>query len=219
MSISGAAVQSTETGPCENTLDDQRLTESVSACYPALLAYLVRRTGDRMLAEDLAQEAVVILLERLEREPLDDPSALAGYLRRTAINLHICGIRERARRKTDCRDRLPEVLCHESPFSDRVAQERQRELVARISQLPTGRDRELLRLYLLEQRGKPAICAALGVAEGHFKRVLSRAKQRLLATPRPGSCVAAWSCPPAGSQAPTDSCRSAPLPPRRRAAA
>ncbi len=218
MSVSGAAVRSKEIGHCENT-EEIGLTQSVSACYPKLLNYLLRRTGDRMLAEDLAQEAVVVLLERLEREPLADPSALAGYLRRTALYLHICGIRERARRKTDCRDRLPEVLCHDSPFGDRVAQERRRELIWRIAQLPIGRDRELLRRYLLEQQGKPAICAALGLPEDHFKRVLSRAKQRLLAIPRPPAAVPAWSCPPAGSRAPTDSCHSTLRPPRTQAAA
>lgn len=209
MFISGASAGSKET-PDREKSGNKSARELVSTCYPSLLAFTKRRTGDAMLAEDLAQEAVLVLLERLAREPLDDPSAVGGYLRQTATYLHIGRIREGERRATDCRAAVPERAAGDGPYASRLAQERRRELLLRIEALPTPRDRALLRLYLLEQRGKVRICQELGVSEAHFKRVLSRAKQRLLAAGDRSCAPAAPACLPEGSQVPTDSCRSAP---------
>lgn len=209
MFISGATAVSEE-APNRDNSRNKSATELVSACYPTLLAFMKRRTGDAMLAEDLAQEAVLVLLERLAREPLDDPGAVGGYLRQTALYLHIGRIREGERRATDCRATLPERAAGDGPFASRLAQERRRELLRRIEALPTPRDRALLRLYLLEQRGKVRICQELGVSEAHFKRVLSRAKRRLLAVADPSSAPVGEPCLRGGSRVPTDSCRSTP---------
>jgi RNA polymerase sigma factor (sigma-70 family) len=75
-----------------------------------LFRSLVLITGERQEADDVAQEAMVRILERWDRvERMDDPRA---YLYRTALNLnrnrHRWTVRRR-NRSTDSRDVLPDA--------------------------------------------------------------------------------------------------------------
>ena len=65
-----------------------------SAEYARLCQALLLLIGDRFEAEDVAQEAMTRVLERWDRvHAMDSP---AGYLFRTALNLHRNGVRRLA---------------------------------------------------------------------------------------------------------------------------
>src|SRR5438094_480283 len=67
--------------------------------YPQLVGLGVVLTGERELAEDLAQESFAQLLKAWER--LRDPAAAPAYLRSTMVNLARSGLRRRmVRRRT-----------------------------------------------------------------------------------------------------------------------
>ena len=101
--------------------DAGRLAELYLRHAPAglRLAYLL--TGDRLVAEDLTQEAFARLIGRLRH--LRDPDAFDAYLRRTIVNLGISLFRRRAveraylEREGPCATRGmvdPDVATHEA---------------------------------------------------------------------------------------------------------
>jgi RNA polymerase sigma-70 factor (ECF subfamily) len=141
--------------------------------YPALVRFLYRRLGDRDLAEDVAQEAFVRLLDQ---EP-DRPEA---WLFTVADNLardHTRGRLRRARRLT--------VLAGEAPTSTAPEVERRlaseeichdvRTALAGLSE----RDRTLL---LMHQEGVAyrELAEVVGVSPSSIAPLLARARTRFL---------------------------------------
>jgi RNA polymerase sigma-70 factor (ECF subfamily) len=149
--------------------------------YRRGLVLLLRRwTGDLALAEDVAQDTLLIAIERLREEGLEDPTKLLAFLRRTAQNLVVAGGRKAARRRTDAAgDELPDTPdLGPDHFERMVSEEHAARVRAVIARLPVPRDRELLTRYYLADQDKDELCAALGLEELHFNRVLHRARQR-----------------------------------------
>jgi RNA polymerase sigma-70 factor (ECF subfamily) len=145
------------------------------------LLYLLRRLGaPPELADDLHQETFRIVLERLRRRPLDDPSGLAAFLRGTAYNLVAAERRKNARRRTDLDPEGLEAAVHPGPGQlAAVLHDEEATIVRRlIGELPTGRDRQLLLRFYVGEEEKAAICADLGLDSLHFNRVLHRARNR-----------------------------------------
>jgi len=144
-----------------------------------LLVMLRQRTGDPDLADDLHQEAFRIVLERIRKAGLQDPSRLGGFLYRTARNLVIADYRKKNRRKDES---LDEVNVPTDPAAGQLRQvllDEEAALVRQvIEELKPERDRELLyRFYLLEEE-KDSICTELDLTSLHFNRVLHRAHKR-----------------------------------------
>ena len=64
------------------------------------------RTGDRMLAEDIAQETALIVLERFAGDGLEDPAKLGAFFHQTARYLHIGAVRQGQRTLATTPDRF-----------------------------------------------------------------------------------------------------------------
>jgi len=160
---------------------DASAEEALVLRYSRGILYLLRRLGAPPdLAEDLHQETFRIALERLRRRALDEPAALAGFLRGTARNLIIAERRKTARRRTDMDDEELAQAVHPAPsqLSDVLRDEEAESVRRLIDELATDRDRQvLLRFYVAEEE-KERICADLGLDSIHFNRVLFRARQR-----------------------------------------
>ena len=74
--------------------------------------------------------------------------------------------------KADFADPSPNLL-------DRLLSHEKAGLVRQVlTELPTARDREILSRFYLAEQDRTTICAELGLAADHFKRVLFRARQR-----------------------------------------
>ncbi|MFL6236956.1 MAG: RNA polymerase sigma factor [Thermoanaerobaculia bacterium] len=160
---------------------DATAEEALVLRYSRGILYLLRRMGAPPdLAEDLHQETFRIALERLRKRELDEPAALAGFLRGTARNLVIAERRKTARRRTGTDDEELAQAVHPAPSQlSTVLRDEEAESVRRlIGELATDRDRQvLLRFYVAEEE-KGSICADLGLDGLHFNRVLFRARQR-----------------------------------------
>lgn len=155
--------------------------EFVARYRRGLLLLLRHWTPDHALAEDLAQEALLITLQRLRERGLGEPELLQAFLRRTAHNLLVAGQRRDARRQTSLYgDQEPEVVDQaggpESDWSEQQLAALVREVV---EELPVARDRELLRRHYLEDEDREALCAEYGLEPLHLNRVLHRARCRL----------------------------------------
>jgi RNA polymerase sigma-70 factor (ECF subfamily) len=150
--------------------------------YARGLAYVLRRrTSDRELAEDLAQETFRIAIERLRGGgKIDKPEALAAFLYGTGRNLVIAHQRKELRRHTLPDSEAVERVADEArgPYDD-VAEEQDAALVRRLlDEMTVARDREILRRVYVQDQDKDEICRELGLDSLHFNRVLHRARQR-----------------------------------------
>lgn len=150
--------------------------------YGERLGFLLRRwTRDDDAAKELFQETFHRALEKLRAGELREPERLSSYLVGLAKNLATYHYRKDDRRSAYHGDSDQDAEFSD-PSSGLLARLLDREkaiLVRRVlAELPTARDREILsRFYLVEEDSK-TICAELGLAAEHFKRVLFRARQR-----------------------------------------
>jgi len=137
------------------------------------LAYLL--TGDRVLAEDLVQDAFVKLAGRFR--DLRDPDAFAAYLRRTVVNLTNSHWRrtrlERAHAEREGR-RL-----RDAPVAAAGTEERD-ELWTVLRRLPR-RQRAAIVLRYYEDLSEARIAEVLGVRPGTVKSLVSRGMDALRA--------------------------------------
>ncbi len=149
-----------------------------------VLFVLRHELQDRTLAEDLCNEAFRVLLERLRKQPLDDPSKLVPYLAQTARFLARSSHRVARRRRTFTgqQQAIEEYRDPEAdPSAASQAEARAKAVHRLLSELPNARDREILvRLYLRED-DKAQICRDLGIDDEHFRRVVFRARERFRA--------------------------------------
>lgn len=143
-----------------------------------LVLMLERRTRSAHLAEDLAQDTLVTVLQRLRDEGIENPAALARFIQQTALYTYIGWTRRRGNQEltTDMADELlrdeadPAQIALQEQAHDRV-----REL---IGQLRTARDRDILYRYYVKQQAKAVICEELDLLPDQFDKVISRARSR-----------------------------------------
>ena len=136
------------------------------------LGYLL--TGDRYLAEDLAQEAFVRLAGRFRH--LRDAGAFEAYLRRTMVNLFTSQLRrrrlERAYLKREAR--RPERV-HEDP--DVASRD---ELWRAVHRLPE-RQRAAVVLRYYEDLSEREVATTMGCSDAAAKSLIARGMQALRA--------------------------------------
>lgn len=149
------------------------------------ILFLLRRAGARPEeAEDLHQETFRVVLERLRGPGLEQPEALAGFLRGTARNLLRAKWRKHSRRRTEADSEAVDAAIDGRPNAtpvqqQRVEQHQRAQLVRRlIADLKTDRDRQILYRTYLAEDDKHDICSDLELSPEHFDRVLYRARQR-----------------------------------------
>ena len=77
-------------------------SELIRQFEPGLRVLLRRRTGgDHGLLQDLVQETLLIVIQRLRGAGIDDPQKLAAFAAQTARNLAIASLRKTERQRTD----------------------------------------------------------------------------------------------------------------------
>jgi len=145
-----------------------------------LLTLMRCRVSDPDLVQDLHQDTFRIVIQRLRERGLDDPEKLAGFINRTAINLHIGVIRKSQRRKTNPNSEIVDAQADESPgpLSAVLRREAASSVQALLSEMSTARDQDILRRFYVREEEKASICASLGLSPEHFDRVISRARKR-----------------------------------------
>lgn len=139
----------------------------------------MRRVRDPQVAADILQDAAVTTLEKLRVGEIADPSNIGGYLYRVALN-HLRNHRRKDRSGVSSSEELESLPDRDGdPGVAELDRPRWAQAVrGMLEELPTARDRELLvRLYLNDET-KEDICAALGLSDEHFNRVIFRARNR-----------------------------------------
>jgi RNA polymerase sigma-70 factor (ECF subfamily) len=151
------------------------LTSEVEAIAPRLLRYCLGATGDRALAEEVAQEALAALIERWRREgPPESPAAFAfAIARRRAWRMKL---RRRLFEPLEARlDRHSPLPGPEALATSRMELDR---TLGALKRLP-GRDREALLLVAVGELSLEDGARLLQISKPALKMRLHRARQRL----------------------------------------
>lgn len=149
--------------------------------YQRGLRFLVRHhTGDAEFAKDVAQETLLVVLQRLRTRGIERPEKLSPFVHQTARNIMIGEIRKSARRRTEPNSLQIEKTASNVEDQTHAAIHDQEAVIVQqlVRELSCERDRQILvRFYLLDQ-DKPDICRELRIVDSHFNRVLYRARKR-----------------------------------------
>jgi RNA polymerase sigma-70 factor (ECF subfamily) len=137
-------------------------------------------------AEDLTQETLHIVVERIRTRTLDDPRRVFAFAAATARNLALNAARKMLRQQTVVDSELVDELAQnlemeQSDLSDSDDRHLASAVAELLEELPTERDRQVLIRFYLEGGDKQQLCRDLGLSPKHFDRVLMRARTRLRA--------------------------------------
>jgi RNA polymerase sigma-70 factor (ECF subfamily) len=153
------------------------LEDTIRQLAPGLIRYCTARTGDRNLAEEIAQESLTALVQRCRAhvEPESPQAFVYAIARRRAtrallrrrLSLPLCILAE-------SRDQAPD------PEAAALGRSEYAILTRALEQLP-GRDREALLVVALGGLKTPEAARALGISESALKMRMLRGRQRLRA--------------------------------------
>jgi RNA polymerase sigma-70 factor (ECF subfamily) len=152
---------------------------ALSRDYPGLTALLRRHAGDPQLAEEILHDAIITALTRLDAGILSQADDIAGFVFRTALN-HLRNHRRRERLRIGDSAAFEELASDTASPEDQSQCDANTRAVRRVLHgLGSLRDREVLVRFYLDEESKQEICAALGLDEPGFNRVIFRARERL----------------------------------------
>jgi RNA polymerase sigma-70 factor (ECF subfamily) len=155
--------------------DTRRFETLFADCYPRVLAYALRRSDDRAVAEEAVAETFVIAWRRLDAVPADPLPWLLGTTRRVLANE-----RRGARRRAAHLPALPlmesALVDPRTSIADRVAE---RDAVAQAFAALRPSDREVLALVAWDGLRPGEAARVLGCSAAAFSLRLHRARRRL----------------------------------------
>jgi RNA polymerase sigma-70 factor (ECF subfamily) len=140
---------------------------------------LARTIHDRSTEEDIQQETLRLVIEKIRKGELREPEKLSGFVCNTARNLAIEYFRRQARgRPLNLEDAGPLPEPAPNPL-DRLLRDEQARLARKVlGEMETERYRELLYRFYIAEEPKESICRRLGLTSLNFNRILNRAKDR-----------------------------------------
>jgi RNA polymerase sigma-70 factor (ECF subfamily) len=150
--------------------------------YYGLQLLLLKKTRNPETAADILNGAIAKTLEHLHANRIANPALIAGWVYRVALNdLRNHRRNMNTRGGVNDAEQVLESLSGEGDASDGVAATKLASLVKQIiEQLPTERDRTIIKRFYLDEADKEQICREQGnLSPLHFDRVIHRARQRM----------------------------------------
>lgn len=143
-----------------------------------LVSYLLRLTQDPNRAEDLAHDALIIVLTKIRQDKIREPDKLLTYLIQTAKYCYIGWLRK-LDNQIEFKEHLDGVASEMSGLEEPESEQRSEKVVRKLlNSLNVERYRDvLLRQYIYDQ-SVPEICDALAMTPQCYHRVISRARIR-----------------------------------------
>jgi RNA polymerase sigma-70 factor (ECF subfamily) len=130
--------------------------------------------------QDLVQETLLIVIQRLRGAGIEEPEKLAAFAAQTARNLAIASLRKTERQKTDIDSAAAERNADTARGIDVLAEDFEAAMAVRalLRELPQSRDSLMLKRFYLEDHDKEVICQEMQLTEAAFNQALSRARRR-----------------------------------------
>jgi len=137
-----------------------------------------RQLRSHDLVEDACQETLLRVLRYFRSgKALDSPERLPAFVHSVCHNVTLEIIRGRTRYAQMPDDGYDCADTREDAYSGMVTEERKKLVREILSRLPK-KDRELLRLALLEETDKDELCRRFGATEQYLRVLLHRARGR-----------------------------------------
>ncbi len=159
---------------------DQDAEAELVRRYRRGVTAIVAKAGQgRVPVEDLCQDVLTTVIEKVRTDALRGPERLSGFVAGLARTMALDYIRkDRARSAIEAR--MPAAPTAQAPnaVSDLLQRERAAIVRAVLDELESTRDREILFRFYLAEDDKEQICRDLGLTPVHFNRVLFRARER-----------------------------------------
>ena len=160
------------------TGDRRAESRMLQALRPGVLAVLRFGAFHRWIdAEDLTQETLHIVVERVRARTIDDPRKVFAFAAATARNLALNAARKMLRQQTVVDSELVDELAQnlemeQSDLSESDDRHLAQAVAELLEELPTERDRQLLMRFYLDGTDKQQLCHELGLSPKHFDRVM-----------------------------------------------
>jgi RNA polymerase sigma-70 factor (ECF subfamily) len=160
---------------------DRRAEQEFVRSYERGVRALVRRhcRPNDPIVDDLAQDVLARVLERLRAGAIRDPAALPAYVQATIV--YATSAEYRSRRATEPAALIDDLPSDDNPSERASSNQLAGLLRSLLAQLPVARDREILVRFYLEEQDKDEVCRGLGIDASHFHRVVFRARERFRA--------------------------------------
>ncbi|GBC85698.1 ECF RNA polymerase sigma factor SigM [bacterium HR11] len=168
--IEGALVNTQSESRPARPWDESRFTAFYEATAPALRRYLLRVTGDPLMADDVLQEAYLRLLRTVLPEM--DAAALRSYLFQTATRLVYDHWRRTRRERRALASLRPEAA------PSRAGPPEAADVMTVFRRLSV-RERALLWLAYVEEYDHREIARIVGVGERSVRVLLFRARRKM----------------------------------------
>ena len=153
--------------------------EMVDRYQRGLGVMLFNRARDRELANDIAQDTWLLVLQKVREDQLRDKTKLAAFIIQIAKNQLIMRMRTKSKRQFVTEDEVGELRDPGLTPDKQLATEQLGECVASLmGELKVDRDRQILQRFYLQGDDKEALCEEFGLSYAHFDRVLYRARER-----------------------------------------
>ena len=174
------------------TADTDLIKQAQSGCPKAIEAlirryhidlrqFLIRRTGNRVMADDLAQDVLVTAIEQLDR--LQDPAAFKSWLFTMARNKAVDGLRKLSRERKNNQELLNFMMTrqsistiHQTEISDSPAIG---EALNRCMEALPQHSRELVQAFYFQSESAESIAAARSQKSGSIRMALMRIRRSL----------------------------------------
>lgn len=168
---------------------------------PALQLFLERRAPDLALAEDVAQESLIIVLTRLRDGKVADTNRLAAFTHGVAKHVLKATLRKRGvvlggtTDPTDF-DRDGSSPTAPGPNTETLHESRTRVFVRKIiAKVTNDRYREILQRIYIADQSKQEVMSAMMLTDHDFRQVASRARtafQQIIARDHPEMLPWSW---------------------------
>jgi RNA polymerase sigma-70 factor (ECF subfamily) len=149
-------------------------TEFCRRFAPRIRLYGLRHLRDAQAAADLAQQVLLMTLERLRAGRVRDPAAIASFVLGTC-RLVVTDLKRTQVRRERLLGAVPMQDEAVEPVADRIDDRRLRHCLERLAE----RERAVLVMTFCEDRDAREVAAELALSEGNVRVIRHRGLERL----------------------------------------
>lgn len=151
----------------------------IESYRPRLLYFALRRLRDRTMAEEVAQDTLIAVLEALRDNKIKDPARLPGFIFGVAKNLVLKALRKRSLQTVSWPD-LPveQDSWLDDPDAALLLDEQRQQVREALDQLSAS-DRDILRRTFVAEQSLEEVAVDMGIPNVAVRKRKSRALERL----------------------------------------
>lgn len=156
---------------------DAAVQHHFSSYFGELLSLKLRvRIRSHELIEDIRQETLLRVLQIVRKKGVEHPERFGAFVSAVCNNVLLELVRgEMRHEKSESEfEVVDDTVDLDAPL---ISQQRRRQVESILEELPR-KDRDLLRMYFLEERDKADVCKRFDVGEDYLRVLLHRAKSR-----------------------------------------